>query len=108
MADRNIPRYDQELVKALSHPIRLEILETLQGRVASPVEISQEIGQRPGVVFYHASTLVRCGCLELVHSKPQGDGIANFFAITPRSHLDLQIRRPRPDGRTAPEGETDC
>lgn len=74
---------DQKIVRALSHPIRLEILQTLQGRVASPVEISAEIGERPGVVSYHASTLVRCGCLELVESRPRRGGIENFFGITP-------------------------
>jgi len=73
------------MVRALSHPVRLEILEALRERVASPVEISEEIGQTPRVVSYHASTLVRCGYLELVHSKARRGGIENFFAIAPRS-----------------------
>jgi len=72
------------MVKALSHPIRLEILETLRDRVASPLEISEEIGQSQRAVSYHASTLVRCGYLELVDSKARRGGIENFFAITPR------------------------
>jgi DNA-binding transcriptional ArsR family regulator len=75
---------DHEMVRALSHPIRLEILETLRGRAASPFEISEEIGQSQGVVSYHACTLVRCGYLELVDSKAGRGGIENFFAITPR------------------------
>ncbi len=78
---------DHEIVRALSHPIRLEILQTLQGRVASPVEISAEIGESMSVVSYHASTLVRCGCLELVHSRARRGGIENFFGITPGSEL---------------------
>lgn len=83
MPEEHNARLDHELVRALSHPIRLEIVETLQGRVASSTEISDEIGQSLGIVSYHASTLVRCGCLELVHSKPKRGGIENFFAITP-------------------------
>jgi DNA-binding transcriptional ArsR family regulator len=81
------PRPDQELVKALSHPVRVEILEKLQGRIASPVELSQEMGKSPGVIAYHASTLLRCGCLELVGSGSRGGGIENFFGITSRSPL---------------------
>lgn len=81
------PRPDQELVKALSHPVRVKILEKLQGRIASPVELSQEMDTTPGVVAYHASTLLRCGCLELVGSGPRGGGIENFFGITSRSPL---------------------
>lgn len=79
---------DYELVDALSHPIRLEILQILQGRVASSMEISEEIGQTLGVVSYHAGTLVRSGCLELVESRAKRGGIENFFAITPRCFPD--------------------
>lgn len=81
------PRHDQELIKALSHPVRVEILEKLEGRIASPVELSQEIGKAPAVIAYHASTLLRCGCLELVGSGSRGGGIENFFGITSRSPL---------------------
>jgi len=84
LSDRNDARLDQELVKALSHPVRLEILDYLQGRVASPAEISAEIGHSQSVVSYHTGTLVSCGCLELVESRARRGGIENFFAITPR------------------------
>lgn len=76
-----------ELVRALSHPIRVEILQALHGRIASPAELSREIGQRPAVVAYHASTLLCCGCLELVDSRAQRGAIENFFALTPHSLL---------------------
>lgn len=82
MAERR-GRTDQELVRALSHPVRLEILQALQGRIASPAELSREIDQRPAVVSYHAGTLLRCGCLELVHSRGQRGAIENFFAVAP-------------------------
>jgi len=85
MAEERQGRADQELARALSHPIRLEILQALQGRIASPAELSREIDQRPGVVSYHASTLLRCGCLELVHSRGRRGVIENFFAVPPRS-----------------------
>jgi DNA-binding transcriptional ArsR family regulator len=75
---------DHEMVRALSHPVRLEILEALRDRVASPLELSEEIGLSQGVVSYHAGTLLRCGYLELVHSRARQGGIENFFAITPR------------------------
>jgi DNA-binding transcriptional ArsR family regulator len=82
---------DHELVRALSHPIRLEILEKLRGRVASPLEISSETGHELGVVSYHACTLVRCGYLELVDSQARRGGIENFFAITPRCFFDRPL-----------------
>lgn len=73
-------RIDQELVKALSHPVRVEIMESLQGRVASPTELAREMDESLGVISYHAKTLVRCGCLELVHAEPRRGTLENFFA----------------------------
>lgn len=85
MEERKRSRGKQEIVRALSHPVRVEILQVLHGRIASPAELSREIGQRPAVVSYHASTLLRCGCLELVHSRAQRGAVENFFAVAPRS-----------------------
>ena len=85
MEERKRGRGRQELVRALSHPVRVEILQALHGRIASPAELSREIGQRPAVVSYHACTLLKCGCLELVHSRAQQGAIENFFAIAPHS-----------------------
>jgi len=85
MTDDRDERLDYELVNALSHPVRLEILLALQGREASPVELSQELGASLGVISYHTSTLVKCGCLELVRSERRRGVIENFFAVTPRA-----------------------
>jgi DNA-binding transcriptional ArsR family regulator len=85
VAERKRARGKQELARALSHPVRVEILQVLHGRIASPAELSREIGQRPAVVSYHASTLLKCGCLELVHTRAQQGAIENFFAVTPQS-----------------------
>ena len=77
----NRDRIDQELVKALSHPIRVEILETLQGRVASSSELSREMDESLGVISYHAKTLLKCGYIELVHAEPRRGTVENFFGI---------------------------
>jgi predicted transcriptional regulator len=74
---------DMDLSMALAHPVRWEIVEALQDRAASPLELSEKIGRSQRVVSYHAGALVRCGCLELVHSRARRGGIENFFAITP-------------------------
>lgn len=96
LADKRDGRIDQELIKALSHPIRVEILEALQGRVASPTELSQEIDESLGVISYHAKTLVKCGCLELVHTEPRRGAIEHFFGLAPRSSIGHQDWRRAP------------
>jgi predicted transcriptional regulator len=85
VTDDRDARIDYDLVNALSHPVRLEILIALQGRIASPVELSQELGTSLGVISYHASALLRWGCLELVHSEGRRGAMQNFFAVTPRA-----------------------
>jgi DNA-binding transcriptional ArsR family regulator len=74
-------RIDQQLVRALSHPTRVEILEKLQGRIASPVELSQELNKSPSVISYHACTLLQCGCVELIGSEPRKGSLENVFGI---------------------------
>lgn len=93
MSDRGDIRLDQELVKALSHPIRVEILETLRGRVASPKELSREMNESLGVISYHARTLVKCGCLELLHSEPRQGSLEAFFGIAPSSVIGYPNER---------------
>jgi DNA-binding transcriptional ArsR family regulator len=85
MSEERDAKLDFELVNALSHPVRLEIMLALQGRVASPAELSEEIGASPGAISYHTSTLVRCGCLKRVHSKARRGAIENFFTSAPHA-----------------------
>jgi DNA-binding transcriptional ArsR family regulator len=96
LAKKNAARIDQELVRALAHPIRVSILEALQERVASPSELSKEMDVSLGVVSYHANTLVECGCLELVHTKPRRGALEHFFGVTPRSFIGHQDWRRAP------------
>jgi DNA-binding transcriptional ArsR family regulator len=96
LSEKKHGRIDQELVKALAHPIRVSILEALQGRLASPSELSQELGQSLGVISYHANTLVECGCLELVHTKQRRGALEHFFGLTPRSFIGHQDWRRAP------------
>jgi DNA-binding transcriptional ArsR family regulator len=81
---------DQDLMRALAHPVRIEILAALQDRAASPAELSRELGARQGVVSFHASTLLRCGCLEVVRSEARQGAIENFFAVTTRSPFERE------------------
>jgi Helix-turn-helix domain len=96
LSKKNAARIDLELVKALSHPIRVNILEALQGRVASPSELSKEMDESLGVVSYHTNALVECGCLELVHTKPRRGALEHFFGVTPRSFIGHQDWRRAP------------
>lgn len=98
-------RSDGELVRALSHPIRVGILETLRGRVATPAELSEEMRQSRDLIAYHANTLVRCGCLELVEPEPRRESFEHRFGLT--SDATLAHRQWRQAAGAARDGVTD-
>lgn len=76
-----------EIVRALSHPTRLEIMIALQGRIASPLQLAREMNKSAGVISYHAGTLVRCGCLEVVHVEPRRGSFERFLGVAPDSAI---------------------
>ena len=87
---------DQDLVRALAHTMRVRILETLQGRTASPTEMAREFGESLGVVSYHVNALLDVGCIEQVRTQPKRGTIEHFYTATPRSFIGHQDWRRAP------------
>ncbi|MFT3863039.1 MAG: helix-turn-helix domain-containing protein [Solirubrobacterales bacterium] len=87
---------DQDLVRALAHPMRVRILEALQGRTASPTELSKEFRESLGVVAYHANALIEVGCIEQVRTRPKRGTVEHFYTATPRSFIGHQDWRRAP------------
>jgi DNA-binding transcriptional ArsR family regulator len=87
---------DQNLVRALAHPIRVRILEALQGRTASPTELAREFGESLGVVSYHTNALHEVDCIEQVRTQPKRGTIEHFYTARPRSFIGHQDWRATP------------
>jgi DNA-binding transcriptional ArsR family regulator len=87
---------DQDLVRALAHPMRVRILEALQGRTASPTELAREFLESLGVVSYHANALPEVECIEQVRTQPKRGTIEHFYTARPRSFIG------HPDWRSVP------
>lgn len=87
---------DQNLVRALAHPMRVRILEALQGRTASPTELAREFRESLGVISYHAKALLETGCIEQVRTRPKRGTIEHFHTATPRSFIGHQDWRRVP------------
>jgi DNA-binding transcriptional ArsR family regulator len=78
---------DQRLVRALAHPTRVKILETLTERVASPNWLSEHLQADLSHVAYHTRTLDRCGCLELVDTARRRGATEHFYKASPGSFV---------------------
>jgi DNA-binding transcriptional ArsR family regulator len=84
---------DARVVKALSHPTRVRILELLQQReLASPVELSAVLGTPLGTVSYHVRRLEQLGFIELATRTQRRGAVEHHYRV--RAALD-QPRRPR-------------
>jgi DNA-binding transcriptional ArsR family regulator len=81
---------NQNLVRALAHPIRVRILEALQGRTASPTQLAKEFGESLGVVSYHTNALYEVDCVEQVRTQPKRGTIEHFYTARPRSFIGDQ------------------
>lgn len=70
---------DPRLVKALAHPLRIQILNLLRDRVASPSELADEIGAPLGNVSYHVRFLARIGLIELERTRPRRGAVEHYY-----------------------------
>jgi hypothetical protein len=69
------PLIDPRLVRALSHPLRVALLDLLTERIASPNQLKDIVGQPLG----HA--------IELVDQRQRRGATEHFFRATPKSFL---------------------
>ena len=87
---------DQRLVKALAHPLRVQILEVLTERVASPNWLSEHLDSSLSDIAYHTRTLDKCGCLDLVDTARRRGATEHFYKARPSSFLGNRIWRRVP------------
>lgn len=83
-----------DIAKALSHPLRLEILREMRKRKdASPNDLSQYLNEPLGNISYHVTTLREAGAVEVVEEVPRRGAVEHRYALasTPRAALVGQM-----------------
>lgn len=78
---------DQRLVKALAHPLRVQILMILNERMASPNELSKELEEGLSQVSYHVKVLKDFECIEMVKTEPRRGAVEHYYRATERAYL---------------------
>src|SRR3954454_22670217 len=79
---------DSNIVKALSHPLRMRILTRLNEGVASPNEMAKEFDESLPLVSYHVRILRELDCIELVRTTPRRGAIEPHYRALTRPYLD--------------------
>jgi DNA-binding transcriptional ArsR family regulator len=78
---------NMQLVKALAHELRIEILTILNERMASPNELAKELDEGLSQVSYHVKVLKDYECIELVKTEPRRGAVEHYYRATSRAFL---------------------
>jgi DNA-binding transcriptional ArsR family regulator len=81
---------DHVIAKALGHPIRARVLAALDGREASPTELSRQFDVDLGNIAYHVKGLERDGLLRLVRTEPRRGALEHFYTAAVRARIDAE------------------
>jgi DNA-binding transcriptional ArsR family regulator len=80
----------QNRLVAMSHPLRAQVLNVLNERVASPKEIADQLGEPIPNVSHHAKRLVQLGCAELVDKRQVRGAIEHFYRAIEQTYIDAE------------------
>jgi DNA-binding transcriptional ArsR family regulator len=70
---------DQRVIKALAHPLRVQILAILNDRMASPNELSKELDEGLSQVSYHVKVLKDFDMIEMVKTEPRRGAVEHYY-----------------------------
>ena len=103
---------DNELLVALRHPVRRDILRVMAGEKAiSPRQIASALHQPLSNVSYHVRVLADCGAVSPVGTKPVRGSMQHFYRIAieapwARQVLGLPPKEDGPAGESSDAPET--
>jgi DNA-binding transcriptional ArsR family regulator len=78
---------DPRLVKALAHPLRVQILSALEDRIASPSDLATELDAPLGNVSYHVRTLADLGLVKLVKQRTRRGAVEHYYQARGRAQV---------------------
>ncbi len=81
-------RVDQSLVSALSHPLRVHILDVLSEASASPSDLAREVELSVNYVAYHVKELEKLGYVELIKTEPRRGTVEHYYRAKRRFLID--------------------
>lgn len=88
---------DPRIVRALAHPMRLEILSIVEKRTASPKEIAREIGAPLTHVSYHVRQLAQLGLIKLERTTPRRGAVEHHYSMEGDPSITPEAWRDAPE-----------
>lgn len=91
------PLTDPVVIKALAHPIRMQIVSLLEATTRSPSDLAEILDEPLGKVSYHVRTLADKGLIELVDSQPRRGAVEHYYTLSTRWVIDRGTWQDLPD-----------
>ena len=88
---------DENLVKALSHPLRWQILRMINEGTSTPAGIARRLGVRTENVSYHVRVLNDLGVIELIGTTPVRGALEHHYRATRRAEINDAESDAMPD-----------
>jgi DNA-binding transcriptional ArsR family regulator len=92
------PLTDPVVIKAMAHPLRLQLISLLETDARSPSDLAELLGEPLGKVSYHVRTLARLGLIELVDRQPRRGAVEHYYRLSKRWLIDGTTWGELPDG----------
>ncbi len=97
---------DNDLLVALRHPVRRDILRVMAGEKAiSPRQIASTLHQPLSNVSYHVRVLADCAAVSLVGTRPVRGSMQHFYRASVEAPWARQVLGLDPEG-DSPAGES--
>lgn len=76
---------DLETLRAIADPLRVQILELLEGQVLTVKQVAEKLGLAPSKLYYHFGALEKLGLIEVAETRM----VANMLEKTYKSAADI-------------------
>ena len=83
-----------DATRAIAHPLRAELLDLLDGRVASPVELASQLGLVLGNVSYHVRELSKLGAIAPVRRRRVPGALQTYYTAVVRISVTQELLTP--------------
>lgn len=94
--DEEASKFQTKLLKALSHPTRVEILDLLNAGEWSPNELSRHVGEGLSHISYHVKVLKDYELIELTRTEPRRGAVEHFYRALVRPHVPKEVSQSIP------------
>lgn len=76
---------DFDQVKALAHPLRLRIMETLaSSEPMTTKQVAESLGEKPTRLYHHVDMLAKVGLIRLTHTQQNRGATEKYYAAIAR------------------------